>query len=129
MGALSITVLLNELLAMSFDIPKFLVKEKLLVPVFNYFVHSAHDFVTAAGYNFLCEMFLMNDSFSFGPVDEIFAFALSVVASSNVSASLLRLESLLIMLRMMMRQKKQLEYIKKLLLTYEDQIFVAFQRK
>ena len=84
MSALSITMLLNELLTMGFDIPKFLVEEKLLVPVLNYFVHSAHDFVTAAGCNFLREMFSMNDSFSFGPVDEIFAFALSVVASPNV---------------------------------------------
>lgn len=127
--ALSITTLINELYSMGFDIPKFLVTEKLLVPVLNYFVHSAHDFVTAAGCNFLREIFSMNDNLSFGPVDEIFAFALSVVVASNITGALLRLESLLILLRMMMRQDNVTDYVTKLLLANEDPIFIAFQRQ
>ena len=127
MRALNIISLLDELQTIGYDLCTFFVNEKLLSPFLDFTVKSFHDFVSVAATHLLHDMFVLHEDLKFDDVDDVFSFALGIVASpKTISFSLLKVESLLLMLRLMLRSIN--EEMLNLLKASEQELFMSFQR-
>ena len=128
MRSLSIITLLNDLLLGGFEMGKYLEKEGLINKLLDFSIKTPFDFVSAACTKFLSSVFEMDDTFCFKDIDELFIDALKIVVSPLGKIPLLKIESMLLSLYLMLKNNEKNETVNQALIQNDDQVFLAFQR-
>jgi hypothetical protein len=127
MRALQLFVLLTELHRMGIDLFRMIKANSLFSPLFRVTLRSSFDFVTAAGAQYLSAVLESHRLPSLTDLPEIFTVAVDIIVMSDPSASLLRLESVLLLLRIFIHAKHK-DALLAILSDQQHKLFIGFQR-
>jgi hypothetical protein len=126
MRALQLFVFVSEVHRMGLNYYPLIKERNLLSPLFRVVLQSPYDFVSAAGAQFMKAVLEDEQRLpKLRDLPELFQMAIDIITSP--SPSLLRLEGVLLILRIFVRSSRKSSLIEILSSQY-DSIFVGFQR-
>ncbi|OHT00668.1 hypothetical protein TRFO_32577 [Tritrichomonas foetus] len=107
-----------------------LLQKQLIIPLISFLIKTQYDYVSVAGTQYIQMLFEDQDNVPLGPdLSSVFTAALqSVVVCQPSTNSLLKTESMLLLLRIMLRCEESQKQILKVLAANQNHIFVGFQR-
>lgn len=129
MKAMQIFTLLSELVRIGVDVVGALQYKDIIHNLIQYIITIDYDFVSVVGAHLFTQLFENDECISFGKsIAALFSQALNVVIMGNPNTSILKLESVLLILRLLLKSDESNDTIITILKSNEHSIFVGFQR-
>ncbi|KAK8866655.1 hypothetical protein M9Y10_009621 [Tritrichomonas musculus] len=124
--------LLNEFHRIGINCLNTLLQKQLIIPLISFLIKTPYDYVSVVGTQYIQTLFEgeNNENVPLGPdLGSVFTAALQIVIIGETSCStLLKVESMLLLLRIMLRCEESRSKLLKILTTNQNNILVGFQR-
>ena len=129
MRAMHLLSMLTEFHRIGINCRNVLIQKNLIFPLIGYLIKNPYDYVSVAGVQYVQMLFEDQETISLGTdIPKLFTAALQTIVVSQTSTTLLKIESMLLLLRIMLKCNESENQILTILNSNQNQIFVGFQR-